>query len=168
MLHSGSRASLVDLARAGRRDAVVEKVAAGRDHVNSSDAYGQTCLMCFACQGDVQMVEWLLKQGANPLAISRAPGRQGMQALDYACLEQAEPSAPMSLRQNCAQVARLLIAARRYWDGFNAASSAHLARFATPHCGGDTDMAATHFEHSVKRRAEVCQPALGRKAARMT
>jgi hypothetical protein len=76
-LQCGVRATLVDLARAGCRDEVRAAVLCGAN-ADAADEWGQTALMCMASQGAVDMVQFLLGAGANPLAVSMAPGRQGM------------------------------------------------------------------------------------------
>mmetsp|Transcript_29276 Transcript_29276/g.75156 ORF Transcript_29276/g.75156 Transcript_29276/m.75156 type:complete len:127 (-) Transcript_29276:1385-1765(-) len=105
MTESGT---LVAAARRGDVEAVTAAVAAGAD-VNETDDFGQTALMCMAQQAELGACRALLAAGADPFAISSAPGRKGMTAMDYAFMEQDAAAGDLRGKaRNYAKIIRLL------------------------------------------------------------
>ena len=99
---------LVEVARQGLLDQVVQAVEAGAD-VNTTDCYGQTALMCMAQQAEFDMVKFLLSKGADPFRTSNAPGRKGMTAMDYAFMEQDNAASDLRGKgMNYSRIIRLL------------------------------------------------------------
>eukprot|EP00951_Prasinocladus_malaysianus_P026210 scaffold232027_cov44-Prasinocladus_malaysianus.AAC.1 len=97
---------IVAAARAGLLSVVREAVNGGCN-VNATDVFGQTALMCMAGQGQLEMVQFLLFKGADPWLASAAPGRKGMSALDYCCMEQTN-SATSEERLKYAKIGKVL------------------------------------------------------------
>eukprot|EP00951_Prasinocladus_malaysianus_P031431 scaffold301301_cov30-Prasinocladus_malaysianus.AAC.1 len=56
-----------------------------------------------AQQAELDMVKYLLKKGADPYLTSRAPGRKGMTALDYAYMEQDNAASDLRGKQRIAK-----------------------------------------------------------------